>query len=272
MALDVEAEGFPRYFFFRACSTYVSTFRALAANHIRKQSLQKLSVAGKGLIFAMSPKPQPEPKTEQQETRDQARHSRPWIWNARRECSLIEAAASEIKWQIHERPSPQAVQIGCSEAPFLHFVCHGVTNLNDSMKSRLRLWNDREEAEEHFTVSYIFEWAHNPAYVAFLSSCSSADVADRTLIEENLDICNTLNLAGVCDVVGSIWPVSTKVGEKVADLFWQLYDKLLSVPPNDECSFGFVVRALNLALMLTALEVGMYEPLKWAGFIHVGGP
>ena len=126
-----------------------------------------------------------------------------------------------------EWPSVQDVQKQCLNLSFLHFVCHGFSDSKDFMNSHLRLWQKTgtgKERMEDLTVSQVFNRTIKRTCIAFLSSCSTADASEPTLLEEKIDICNTLNLAGVHDVVGSMWPVSDAVAAQMAENFWQFLD------------------------------------------------
>lgn len=185
---------------------------------------------------------------------------------------MVAEASPNIEWNVLERPSPQDVQERCLNSPFLHFICHGVSDSKDPMKSHLRLWkksNIGKGRVEDLTVSQIFDWTAERVCVAFLSSCSSADASKPTLFEENIDICNILNMSGVHDVVGSTWPVSDAVAATMAKWFWEFFNDFM--PDGQEHESGVVARALNCALIITSAE-HPGEPLAWAGYLHVGGP
>lgn len=190
---------------------------------------------------------------------------------AHEECLRVQKASPEIKWEVLERPSPQLVQEHSLGSHFLHFVCHGVSVPGSPMQSYLQLW-DRSTGDKgrptRLTVSQIAQWTRPSTCLAFLSSCSTADAVAPTLYEENVDVCNALNLAGICDVVGSMWPIPDKVGVVVAEAFWDFFNHFM--PDGKDYDSLLVAMALNIALVRASIE-NPSEPLSWAGFIHVGG-
>ena len=268
MALDTSSR-YPSLFNSRASSTFASSFRMLLTNRSRKPIVWRKKEPG--FIISMPPTSGPTRVADRHETRESLRSRGLWIRNAREESTAVQEAAPNICWNLLERPSPQALQEQCLGSPFLHFICHGVSNVDDPMKSYLKLWNKPENAKgqpECLTVSQIANWTTTRSCIAFLSSCSTADAAQPTLFEENVDICNTLNLAGVHDVVGSMWPVPDKIGLILAEYFWKFFNDFM--PDGEEHESFVVAQALNVALSVAAAEEPS-ELLSWAGFIHVGG-
>ncbi len=268
MALDGLSKP-PTPFFAYATSSFTSSFRALVATRSRQQTFKKGELPGS--MISMPPRSQSSSDGEQDTDTRSSRSHGLWIRNANEECLRVQKASPKIKWGVLERPSPQMVQEHSLESHFLHLVCHGVSLPNSPMQSYLQLW-DRSTGDKgrpaRLTISQLAQWTTTSTRLAFLSSCSTADAVAPTLYEENVDVCNALNLAGICDVVGSMWPIPDKVGVAVAEVFWNFFNDFM--PDGKDYDSRLVAMALNIALIMAGME-NPTEPLSWAGFIHVGG-
>ena len=159
---------------------------------------------------------------------------------------------TEYNWNVFERPSARDVQEQCLDLPFLHSICHGVSDSKDPINSHLRLWQRSDTGKgclEDLTFSQIFDWTMKLTCIAFLTSCYTADASEPTLLEENIDNCDTLNLVVVHDVVGSMWPVPDAVAAEMAGNFWQFSDTSMLDREYESCR---VAQALNGAPMMTS--------------------
>ena len=193
-----------------------------------------------------------------------------FISNAREEASIVRQKAANVAWTELERPSPHVVESQCADVAFLHVVAHGVTDPGDPFQSHLKLWalDNGKGHVDKLTVSQISQWTTRNACVAFLSACSTADAKEPILFEEGLDICTAFNVAGIPNVIGSIWPVPNVVGADMAGAFWESLSE--SMPDGGEMEAHVVALALNRATRRMMVKYPD-DPLSWAGFIHSGG-
>lgn len=83
-----------------------------------------------------------------------------------------------------------------------------------------------------------------------------------------MDIANSFSVAGVPDVVGSMWPVSSSVATEVASTLWGFLSDFF--PEGEILEGESMARALQIAI-LNATTSHPGDPLMWAGFIHVRG-
>ena len=267
MALDGSSSP-PTSFCAYATSSFTSSFRALLAGQSRQHIFKKEEVSGS--ILSMPPRSQRPSDGEQNMDTRSLRSRGLWIRNAHEECSRVQKACPGIQWEVLERPSPRTVKEHGLESHFLHLICHGVSIPDNPMQSYLQLW-DRSAGDKgrpaRLTISQIAQWNTSNSCLAFLSSCSTADAAAPTLYEENLDVCNAINLAGICDVVGSMWPIPDEVGAVVADEFWRFIN--LGIRDGENYDSHEVAIALNVGIVIAATK-NPGEALNWAGFIRIG--
>ncbi|KAK0509772.1 hypothetical protein JMJ35_008166 [Cladonia borealis] len=233
MALDGSSSP-PTPFCAYATSSFTSSFRALLAGQSRQHIFKKEEVSGS--IISMPPKSQKLSNGEQNMDTRSLRSRGLWIRNVYEECS-------------------RTVKEHSLESHFLHLICHGVSIPDNPMQSYLQLW-DRSTGDKgrpaRLTISQIAQWNTSNSCLAFLSSCSMADAAAPALYEENLDVCNALNLAGICDVVGSMWPIPDKVGAMVAEGFWSFIN--LGIQDGENYDSYEVAMALNAGIVVAATK------------------
>ena len=246
-------------FISRAISSYVASFRSLSLSHSRQRTAKRGLEDG---LFVTMPStvsrpPQGSPFLKAE--------------NVAAEVSAVMEAAKSINWSSLERPSAQQVRERFANARFVHVICHGVENPQYPERSHLKLWQDTRRGKgrvDPLYVSDISTWMTRKTSVVFLSACSVADPGRQELSDENPDIANSFAVAGVPNVVGSMWEVETSVATAVARLFWSFLDKFF--PEGGVLTGELVACALHVAVIITAGD-WRGDPLMWAGFIHIGG-
>ncbi|KAK3689124.1 CHAT domain-containing protein, partial [Podospora appendiculata] len=110
------------------------------------------------------------------------------------------------------------------------------------------------------------ERGKNRAWLAFLSACSTAEVAVSALASEGIHLASAFQLAGFPHVVGSLWPVDDDVCVDVAGKF---YRELLVSEGANAGNDGRVARALREAVVGVRKE-HPDTPGLWAPFAHFG--
>ncbi|KAL9594363.1 MAG: hypothetical protein Q9219_007077 [cf. Caloplaca sp. 3 TL-2023] len=259
MPVHVSTDNNNLPFLMRAINSYTASFQSLSASHSRHQKVTPGSE--QGLFITMPSKVSRIPKDS------------PFLNAATTKAEMdgVAAAANTITWSTLERPSAQQVKEHFSEAKFLHIICHGVTNRKEPRKSHLKLWQETGPGRGRVDPLYISEissWMTRKTALVFLSACSVADAESQDFSGENLDIANAFAVAGVPDVVGSMWEVESSVASAVAETFWNFLCYFM--PKYDVLEGELVARALQVAVTVVSGD-WRGDPLTWAGFIHVGG-
>ena len=119
---------------------------------------------------------------------------------------------------------------------------------------------------DKLTVSQISEWTTKSACVAFLSACSTADTKEPVLFEEGLDICTAFNVAGIPNVIGSIWPVPNVVGADMAGVFWEIISDRMADGGKTEAHV--VALALNRATRRMMVKYPLSRRSTFVGWLH----
>ena len=263
-----------------ATSSFVASFQSLSLSHSSYKTAQR--GLEDGLLITMPSKPsksqrpaqvRSEPSVSVSHEMRSSSKDRPFLKaeNVEEEVSSVIKHASNINWSVLERPSAEQVKDNFPNARFIHFICHGVEDRNEPRRSHLKLWKETRPGRgrvDPLFVSNISTWLARKTALVFLSACSVADAESVAFSDENLNISNAFAVAGVPDVVGSMWPVSSSIATQVASTFWKFLSDFF--PDGQILDGDLVARALHLAICTTATSYPD-DPLMWAGFIHVGG-
>ncbi|MFF7335737.1 CHAT domain-containing protein [Streptomyces sp. NPDC008163] len=147
---------------------------------------------------------------------------------------------------------------GALEAhPWVHFSCHGVSELLAPSRSGLVLHDGR------LTVSDVA--ARRPAApeLAVLSACSASRGGTR-LSDEAVQLAAAFQLAGYPHVIGTLWPVADKLAPRVTEAFYAALAKDVSGghPIGPAAALHAAIRALR--------DRYTAAPHLWAAHIHTG--
>ena len=110
------------------------------------------------------------------------------------------------------------------------------------------------------------------AHIAYLSACSTAETAEKTLVDETIHLASSFQLVGFPHVIGTTWEANNTVAEKIANNFYTILIKQESVSPRDDRNVAY---ALHEAVKAYCGESkGRFKPvddiIAWAPFIHIG--
>ena len=241
-----------------AVSSYMSNFQSLSAAQKRTKAISQEQ--GHGLLITMPSKS------------NRPTFGGPFLRAeiVQQEVSNITQSAESIQWSKLERPSAERVKHHFTSARYAHFICHGILDPEEPRKSHLKLWQDLKSGKGRVDPLYLSEiasWQASKTALVFLSACSVADTENKSFSDENLDIANAFAVAGVPNVVGSMWPVSSSVATTLSGWFWNYLNWRLS--KGTGLDGGMVAQALHIATIEAASRY-VNDPLMWAGFIHIG--
>ncbi|MFJ7342815.1 CHAT domain-containing protein [Streptomyces sp. NPDC101110] len=146
----------------------------------------------------------------------------------------------------------ERVREGLRSSPYVHLVCHAVTDPHDPSASRILTHDHMERA---LTVADISALRPSGADLAYLSSCSTSGTRPE-LADEAIHITSAFQLAGYRHVVGTLWPVTDEIAPRVAQSF---YGRL----PHG------AAYALHAAVRQAHTEYPLL-PSLWGAHIHIG--
>ncbi|MGW1294013.1 CHAT domain-containing protein [Streptomyces sp. NPDC002533] len=141
--------------------------------------------------------------------------------------------------------------------PWVHFSCHGVSELLDPSRSGLVLYDGR------LTVSDAAAQRPVSPELAVLSACSAAQGGIR-LSDEAVQLAASFQLAGYPHVIGTLWPVADKLATRLTEEFYAaLAADLDRGRPIDP--------ATALHRSIRSLRDGYTQaPHLWAAHVHTG--
>ncbi|MFH8882658.1 CHAT domain-containing protein [Streptomyces californicus] len=141
--------------------------------------------------------------------------------------------------------------------PWVHFSCHGVSELLDPSRSGLILYDGR------LTVSDAAAQRPGSPELAVLSACSAAQGGIR-LPDEAVQLASSFQLAGYPHVIGTLWPVADKLATRLTEEFYTTLaadlDRGRALDPA--AALHHPVRALR--------DRYAQAPHLWAAHIHAG--
>lgn len=142
--------------------------------------------------------------------------------------------------------------------PWVHFACHGVTDLEDPSAGRLLL-----HGSEALSVADISRLELTGTELAYLSACDTAHPSLR-LPDEAVHLAAAFQLAGFPQVLAALWPSHDRVTSGFAE---DVYRRLASAGtgghrPEAALAAHHATRAARLAYP--------NFPGLWAGYVHMG--
>ncbi|MFD3787533.1 CHAT domain-containing protein [Streptomyces cyaneofuscatus] len=151
----------------------------------------------------------------------------------------------------------EAVGQALEAHPWVHFSCHGVSELLNPSRSGLILYDGRLTASDAAA-----QRPGNPE-LAVLSACSAAQ-GGITLSDEAVQLASSFQLAGYPHVIGTLWPVADKLATHLTEEFYAALAEDLDRgrPIDPATALHRPVRALR--------DRYAQAPHLWAAHIHTG--
>ena len=165
------------------------------------------------------------------------------------------------------RPVRSEVLEGIHGCTVAHFACHGEATQNPS-ESRI-LFSDWED--NPFSVGDIAALNLGDAELAYISACHTANNRDFTLLDEQIHVAGSFQLAGFPSVIGSMWHISDDRSLEVTKC---VYSAMLT--RDGKLRVSEAARGLHFALRtirdaeLQQSKHQSSDPLTWAAYVHVG--
>lgn len=242
-----------------ARSTYVTSFRALKYSRER-QSQPVVDRQHKPLILAM------DETIGQRDLR------------ASDEVAALTQTFSRFgyaKPETHLQPSRNSALKAMQDQQAVHFACHGYADPTDASNSHLLLHDSIQTGNpDQLSIADIVDTRNTKARLAYLSACSTAENSMVKLMDENIHLAATFQLAGFAHVVGTLWSVGDSAAVQTAAAF---YNKLLSQTQDGSVPDSAVSIAVHEAvreLRETKLPGSRIRPaenvLSWVPFVHFG--
>jgi CHAT domain-containing protein len=143
--------------------------------------------------------------------------------------------------------------------PWVHFSCHGESDLTDPSASHLLLADYRTRP---LTVVDLTEARLQGGELAFLSACTTARTG-ATLLDEPIHLAAACQLAGYRHVVASLWPIGDTDTDWLTERFYTI---LATTTPS---TADAAATALHLATRKLR-SLNRTHPSHWAPYTHTG--
>jgi tetratricopeptide (TPR) repeat protein len=174
--------------------------------------------------------------------------------------TIRESTASSMNSNTLEHPTKMEVIDALGDCDIAHFACHGLADPNDPSLSGVVLhdWH-----KSPLNVRSLLKANIPRCRLAFISACETMQVKDWRLHEEGVHVAGGFLMAGVPNVISTMWPVDDDVANGIALLF---YEFLKDDDGTVDCSRSAV--ALHNAL--DGLIFSGMPPILWGAYTHSG--
>ncbi|KAI9664012.1 MAG: hypothetical protein M1821_007503 [Bathelium mastoideum] len=179
---------------------------------------------------------------------------------AEREVETVRSICEKAGFQSKalDKPKTPTVLRLVKGAGLVHFAYHGISSEGDPLESMLRLadWKSRP-----LSIGELLKTNDLSCQLVYLSACETALNKLRPLEDEGLHLAGGFQMAGVVNVVASLWRVDDAISVDVATAF---YSGL--VAPG---GFDFTKSALSLRNTVSDLRTKGVKAVLWASYIHL---
>ncbi|KAL7904986.1 CHAT domain-containing protein [Trichoderma velutinum] len=172
-----------------------------------------------------------------------------------------------------DTPSREQVLEELKSTRIAHFICHGALDINNPSDSCLLFKQDADSGKAgRLRVRDVAALSMEHAHIAYLSACSTAETADKTLVDETIHLASSFQLVGFPHVVGTTWEANNTVAEKIAKNFYTFLIEQERAFPQDGRSVAYALHKAVKAYW--GQSKGRFKPsddvIAWAPFIHIG--
>jgi len=255
--------GSPENAMFHIISSYVPSLRALQSSQGKSRELSPSSF-GRTLVLTM-------PTTTGYVDLDLGEVE---VVQA----SVAETGAAEVVFCQY--PSRAYILEHLDQASTVFFGCHGESNYIDPSNSALVLADAGNGQPERLTISDVATLLLRPAFLAYLSACSTAENTSWQLQDEAIHLASTLLSVGFPHVVASLWEADDQAAGQVARHFFSGIAEQLRLAHSGKSKPDIdIPLALHQAVVLLRNGTAGGGRRKknanknvslWAPFVHLG--
>ena len=177
---------------------------------------------------------------------------------------LRDSTNTEVSSLIAEAATPAAVIDGFRHHQFVHFACHGTLEARKPFEAGFKLYRG-----ERLTLLEIVRTHLPTAEFAFLSACHTAEVTEKSIVDEVLHLAAAVQYCGFRSVVGTMWAMVDQDGRDLAENFYKALfsttsrrDQEMPYHERSAKALRFAVKRLRKKKRIT-LE-------RWVNFVHYG--
>ncbi|KAH9030401.1 CHAT domain-containing protein [Lactarius pseudohatsudake] len=132
------------------------------------------------------------------------------------EIQVVQALDAEVECLISEAATPAVVIDGSRHHRFVHLACHGTLKAGKPFEAGFELYNG-----ERLMLLEIVRSDLPTAEFAFLSACHTAEVTERSIVDEILYLAAAVQYCGFRSVVGTMWAMADDDGQELAKYFYK---------------------------------------------------
>lgn len=144
---------------------------------------------------------------------------------------------------------------------WVHFICHGTTDLNP-FDSKLHLFGG-----DSLSFSDIIKADLPDAQFAFLAACCTSEQPLSSLWDETLHLAGAMQSSGFRSVIGTMWEMVDGDGPRVAK---QFYEEMLRVEEGSGAEQRYTRAARSLWKVTKRMRRKRVPLNRWVNFVHIG--
>lgn len=168
------------------------------------------------------------------------------------------------------QPTKSQVLQSMEQSHIVHLACHGRVHI--SPKWSHLILNPSEDPSsfksEELTIEELVGLRREPALIAYLSACSTAEMVDIGTEDEITHLAHAFQLVGFPHVVGTLWETDDRCAIEVAETFYKTLTEQLQ-----KCGESIGHEVVSYALHVAVCRLKKKKPgnvLGWAPFVHIG--
>ena len=183
------------------------------------------------------------------------------IPGALKEMKVVQAADTQVTTLVSAKATPITVLERLRDHPFVHIVSHGMLEPGKPFEAAFNLYRGKRLLLLDIVRSQLPN-----AEFAFLSACHTAELTDKSMVDEVLHLSAAMQFCGFRSVVGTMWAMADIDGQ---DLAGEFYKSVFSGETQGGRYYERTAAALRDAVLKLRRKRGVTLE-RWVNFVHYG--
>ena len=180
---------------------------------------------------------------------------------APKEMRAVQALDTQVTTLFLREATPTAVLSRLRDHQFAHIVCHGILEPGKPFEASFKLHKGKR-----LRLLAIIRSQLPDAEFAFLSSCHTAELTEKSIADEALHLAAAMQCCGFRSVVGTMWAMADIDGPDLARHF---YESVFSDEAQGGRYYERTAGALREAVFHLRRKGGITLE-RWVNFVHYG--
>ena len=179
------------------------------------------------------------------------------------EMKAVQRACSQATTLIGATATPSVVLERLRDHRFAHIVCHGLLEPGEPFNSSFKL----HQGKRLSLIDIVRSQLPNAEF-AFLAACHTAELTNKSPVDEALHLSAAMQYCGFRSVVGTMWAMADEDGRDLAETF---YRSVFSGKQRRVYYYERTAEALRDAVVKLRRKQGRGVTLeRWVNYVHYG--